>query len=230
MSIIQSLIATSVYVESTPPGPNWIYPPPGNNYPVAGGTAAGSLGAPVSGYYESSSISTPTVGLYRRVYTGTAFGSTFTQDSNFPSTYFVVENQVDSYVGFAFDFDNQTNFTMEWLGFFKPTITGNFVFATNTDDYSIMWIGANAVSGFDNTNSVLQANNSTSGSMALPMVADKYYPVRIRYVENQGGHNFSVWSGISGAPLQHNLDSAATGQFYFDATHNGAFPGSGLII
>jgi hypothetical protein len=230
MSILQAIIA-SIAGAGAGGGPGgWLYPPIGNAYPVVGPSVTENAEPAVVGYYEVGSLNTPSLGLYRRTYEGTAFGNDFEQDAGFPGSYTLRENEADTFVGFGFGMDNATNFTMEWLGYFKPAQTGNFVFATQADDYFTMWIGETAVSGFDNTNSIMQVNNDPGNSLAYPMTADRYYPVRIRFAEYSGAHNCTIWSGLSGTTLAHNQQSAATGQFFYDInTANSAFPGSGLI-
>jgi hypothetical protein len=50
------------------------------------------------------------------------------------------------------------------------------------------------------------------------------------FTDTMGAHNCSIWSGLNGTSLEHNQQSAATGQFFYDInTANSAFPGSGLI-
>lgn len=230
MSIIQaSIIASST--TSGGGGPNWQYPPPGNNYPVPGNTQTGPAGS-VSGYYEVGSLlNGASLGLYRRTYTGTAFGGDYVNDSNFPGSYSMVQQMPDSSVGFGFDLDVATNFTMEWLGYYRPAVTGNFVFVMDIDDYAQMWIGQTAVTGFDHTNAIMQANNDITGSPVFPMVANRYYPVRIRYVENSGGHRCTIWSGLDNTSMFNNQGSSASGQFFYDTnTAAGGFPSTGLIL
>lgn len=229
MSIIQSIIASS-YVQSGN-GSSWIYPPIGQNYPVTG-TYHLLTSSPliIAGYYEGSSIAAPTLGLWRRTFSGMAIENT-SMDPNFPGTYSQVQSLADQYVGFGSDNDVATQFTMEWTGYFKPTTTSNFVFEMNVDDYSMMWIGQDAVSGFTPSNSIITCNNNqvaTSG--AIPLIADKYYPVRIRYTENQGGHNCTVWSGWNGTTLANNIYTAASGQFFYDNGQPIDFPSTGLVI
>jgi hypothetical protein len=229
MSILQAIIASIAGAEADPGG--WLYPPIGNAYPVDNSNVITENVEPaIVGYYEVGSLNTPSLGLYRRTYEGTAFGNDFIQDPGFSAGYTLVRNEADSFVGFGNGMDNATNFTMEWLGYFKPAQTGNFVFSTHADDFFIMWIGETAVSGFDNTNSIMQVNNEAGNSLAYPMTANRYYPVRIRFAEYSGAHNCSIWSGLNGTALAHNQQSASTGQFFYDInTANIAFPGSGLI-
>lgn len=230
MSMFQSLIGTAIYSEEGGGGgSSWIYPPPGNQYPVSIIAQSGEIQSPISGYYEASSVGTPSLGLYRRTFLGQAFSGDYVQDPDFPATYNIVQNLNDPAVGFGFDLDVATNFTMEWMGYFRPAQSGNFIFSAHVDDFFAMWIGQDAVSGFNASNAILKADNGFDSSSAYPLLADKYYPVRIRYVENQGGHRCTIWSGLRDTILQHNQNSAATGQFFYDPTFVMGFPGSGLI-
>lgn len=210
MSYIQAIIASISGGSSS-----WIYPPIGNGYPIASSTITENVEPAVVGYYQVGSLNTPRLGLYRRTYTA---GDT------------LVRNEADSYVGFGYGTDVAENFNMEWLGYFKPAQTGDFVFSANIDDAMQMWIGETAVLGFDESNTLMQVDNGSINSLAYPMISDRYYPVRIRFVENSGDHNCTIWSGLNGTTPEHNQQSAATGQFFYDInTSNSAFPGSGLI-
>lgn len=112
----------------------------------------------------------------------------------------------------------------------KPAQTGDFVFRMFVDDYAMMWIGNTAVSGFNANNAIIKANNADWGSLRYTLTADKYYPVRIIYSENQGGHNCAIWSGLNDTVMQHNAATASTGQFWHDQSSGfGTFPQSGLI-
>ena len=121
-------------------------------------------------------------------------------------------------------------------GYFKPAVTGDFVFSMFVDDYASMWIGANARAGsFAVNNVAINANNNRVDSLAYTMTAGKYYPVRIMYTEISGGHNLTIWSGLNNTVLQNQDNSAATGQFYFDGNNSnggylGEFASIGLIV
>lgn len=233
MSIIQSFIASSYAGDFGPPPPNWMYPPIGNNYPAIAGVAGANQPAiAVSGYYEASSLATtPNLGLWRFTYDNQqALDASYQIDSNFPNGYNQVQSMPDQFVGFGFDLDVATSFTMQWLGYFKPAQSGDFVFRMDVDDYAMMWIGQAAVSGFNASNAILQANNSDVSTLKYTLSADKYYPVRIIYSENQGGHKCCVWSGLNDTVMQHNADTASTGQFWNDQNSGfGTFPSTGLI-
>lgn len=95
--------------------------------------------------------------------------------------------------------DDGSNFSCQWLGYFKPTTSETYTFFTSSDDASYVWVGSNAVSGFTTSNSVvnnggLHGNTEKFGSIAL--TAGTYYPIRIQFGELNGGDvmtfNFST--------------------------------------
>ncbi len=86
--------------------------------------------------------------------------------------------------------DDGETFSVQWLGYFKPTTTETYTFYLNSDDASYMWIGANAVTGFSTANALINNGGEhgaaeVSGSIAL--TAGTYYAVRIQFGENSGG-------------------------------------------
>jgi len=80
-------------------------------------------------------------------------------------------------------------FSVQWLGYFKPTTTQTHTFFLNSDDASYMWIGPTAVTGFTTGNALINNGGAhgaqeISGSIAL--TAGQYYPVRIQFGEEEG--------------------------------------------
>ena len=95
--------------------------------------------------------------------------------------------------------DSGSNFSCQWLGYFKPTTTETYTFFTSSDDASYVWVGATAISGFTTSNPVvnnggLHGTTEKFGSIAL--TAGVYYPIRIQFGELSGGDvltfNFST--------------------------------------
>jgi GLEYA domain len=77
--------------------------------------------------------------------------------------------------------------SIEWRGYFKPTVSDTYTFYTNSDDASYLWIGEIARSGYNTGNALvdnggLHGATEESGSIALS--AGVYYPIRI-----QAGNN-----------------------------------------
>ena len=111
-------------------------------------------------------------------------------------------------------------FSVQWLGYFKPTTTETHTFFLNSDDGSYMWIGATAVTGFTIGNALINNGGAhapveVSGSIAL--TAGQYYPVRIQYGEGGGGDE-----------LQFNYETPTiakttdvTGKVFYNTATNG---------
>jgi hypothetical protein len=86
--------------------------------------------------------------------------------------------------------DDGSNFSVQWLGYFKPTTTQTYTLYISSDDGSYLWIGANALSGFTTANANINnggahGNQERSGTVAL--TAGTYYPIRIQFGEIGGG-------------------------------------------
>lgn len=229
MSLIQSIIGSAAGLG----GPAWQFPPFGNLYPVASNVINQSDSLSISGYYEAGSLTSPQLGLTRYCWAGNVITDMNTVDTRHLPSFYTLEPSgtgLDAAVGFGNDSDVATNFSMEWLGYYKPSQTGDYIFQIAIDDYAMFWLGQAAVSGFDANNTIVKADNATGISPKIALIADKYYPVRIRYTEVQGGHNCTIWSGLNNSAPVHNLQSS-TGQFFSDTnTSSVAFPGSGLIV
>lgn len=86
--------------------------------------------------------------------------------------------------------DDGTNFSCQWLGYFKPTTTEAYTFYTSSDDASYMWIGTNAQTGFTTTNATVN-NGGAHGAVeklgSIALTAGVYYPIRIQVGEIGGG-------------------------------------------
>jgi hypothetical protein len=169
------------------------------------------------------SLSTPPyiAGLYKTTYTGY-----FADNVNFFATATSASiggnpaNSVQTTVISEPATDDGSNFSVQWLGYFKPTTTETYTFFTNSDDASYMWIGANALSGFTTGNAAvnnggLHGNQERSGSVAL--TAETYYPIRIQFGENSGGDVF----GFNYSTPTITKTTNVTGLVFYNPTTNG---------
>lgn len=116
--------------------------------------------------------------------------------------------------------DDGTNFSCQWLGYFKPTTTETYTFFTSSDDASYVWVGNNAVSGFTTGNSTvnnggLHGVQEVSGSIAL--TAGVYYPIRIQFGEAGGG---DVMTFNYSTPTISKTTNV-TGLVFYNTTTNG---------
>ena len=142
----------------------------------------GGLGVPPS----------PLPGLYRRTYTG-YFADT---PDWFDSASIRSTGISTSVIGLT-GFDTGDLFSIQWLGYFKPQVTGIHTFFTNSDDGSYVWIGTNAISGYtiDNalvSNGGLHTVTERSNSVMLIAHEENYYPIRIQYGDYNGAQRMSV--------------------------------------
>ena len=155
-----------------------------------------------------------TAGLYRTTYTGY-----FADDPAFFATATVSSAAVNlSPIG---DGDPGFEpFSVQLLGYFKPTTTETHTFFLNSDDASYMWIGATAVSGFTTANAFIN-NGSVHGSVevsaSIALTAGVYYPIRIQMGDQSGGDvldlNYSTPTIVK--------TTTVTGKIFYNSATNG---------
>ena len=80
--------------------------------------------------------------------------------------------------------------SLEFFGYFKSPNTGiyNIKITTGNDDAALLWLGDDALINYSMTN-IISDNKSTS--LAVKVVKDKYYPIRIQY-GSQKNSNFTI--------------------------------------
>jgi hypothetical protein len=111
-----------------------------------------------------------------------AFGTLARSTSNYPP-HGDEEATVDfSHFSSSPDDVQYEYYSWQWLGYFKAPYTDTFTFSLVSDDYSQMWIGELAVSGFNDTNKFTYQFNSNSVSL----IGGQYYPIRIQFGEFGG--------------------------------------------
>jgi hypothetical protein len=177
--------------------------------------------ANVGGLLQGRPWTSYEAGLYKTTYAGY-----FADDVNFfatatPTTFGA--NPATSVQTTVIEEPNSEDgelFSVQWLGYFKPTTTETHTFFLNSDDASYMWIGATAVTGFTTGNALINNGGAhapveVSGSIAL--TAGQYYPVRIQYGEAGGGDE-----------LQFNYETptivkttTVTGKVFYNSATNG---------
>jgi hypothetical protein len=89
--------------------------------------------------------------------------------------------------------DDGSNFSVQWLGYFKPITTETYTLFILSDDGSYLWIGANALSGFTTANANINnggAHGSQERSGSVALTAGIYYPIRMQFGEIGGGDVF----------------------------------------
>ena len=116
--------------------------------------------------------------------------------------------------------DDGSNFSCQWLGYFKPTTTETYAFFTSSDDASYMWIGETAITGFTTLNATVKnggahGNQERSGTASL--TAGTYYPIRIQFGELNGGDVMTFNFSSSTITKTTNV----TGLVFYNSTTNG---------
>lgn len=116
--------------------------------------------------------------------------------------------------------DDGSNFSCQWLGYFKPTTSETYTFFTSSDDASYVWVGSNAVTGFTTANAVvnnggLHGNAEKFGTIAL--TAGVYYPIRIQFGELNGGDVMTFNYSTPTIPKT----TTVTGLVFYNTSTNG---------
>ena len=162
----------------------------------------------------SLTASGDTAGLYRTTYTGY-----FADDPAFFATATVSSAAVNlSPIG---DGDPGFEpFSVQLLGYFKPTTTETHTFFLNSDDASYMWIGATAVTGFTTANALINnggVHGAVEVSASIALTAGVYYPIRIQMGDQSGGDvldfNYSTPTIVK--------TTTVTGKIFYNSATNG---------
>ena len=162
----------------------------------------------------SLTASGDTAGLYRTTYTGY-----FADDPAFFATATVSSAAVNlSPIG---DGDPGFEpFSVQLLGYFKPTTTETHTFFLTSDDASFMWLGATAVTGFTTANAFINnggVHGSEEVSASIALTAGVYYPIRIQMGDQSGG-DVLVFSYSTPTIVQ---TATVTGKIFYNSATNG---------
>jgi hypothetical protein len=154
-------------------------------------------------------------GLYR-----TTYSDYFADSVSFFATATATATLVQTTVIEEPNTDDGSNFSMQWLGYFRPTTTETYTLFLNSDDASYLWIGSNALSGFTTANATINNGGAhgpveVSGTAAL--TAGVYYPIRIQYGEQGGGDVLTFNHSTATITKTTNV----TGKVFYNPATNG---------
>ena len=116
--------------------------------------------------------------------------------------------------------DDGSNFSVQWLGYFKPTTTETYTLYISSDDGSYLWIGANALSGFTTANANMNnggAHGQIEVSTTVSLTAGVYYPIRMQFGEIGGGDVFTFNYSTPTISKTTNV----TGRVFYNPATNG---------
>lgn len=116
--------------------------------------------------------------------------------------------------------DDGSDFSCQWIGYFKPTTTETYTFYTSSDDASYMWIGSNAQTGFTQANATVDnrgAHGDEERAGTISLTAGTYYPIRIQFGEAGGGDVLTFNYSTPNIAKTTNV----TGLVFYNSTTNG---------
>jgi len=199
------------------------YPIPGSGtYRTAAqallGISFSTLGTPAAATGEVTTVADSEPGLWRSKYTGnfapTAMSTVSTYNLSFLNGLTPMKSIPDTNLSWGFQIDGpnegESSFSIEWKGYIKVPTSQNWNFYLESDDTAAVWIGSEAVTGFNSSNCLLSSANkslpgqetSSRSSKSLTMDNTKYYPIRIWYSEFLGGCKFQLYAlGEDGTKL-----------------------------
>jgi hypothetical protein len=160
------------------------------------------------------SISNEASGLYRRKYVGKLL-STYGAWTEYLSSWFSDPTrgpiseatfEVDEYVSFGYrsDLGAENGYSLEWKGYLKAPVTGNMRFFVDVDDDIMIWIGASALAPTKDNYLLAQSGGTRSGTNGITVVAGKYYPVRMAFIEYGGAEQFQIFANSSAGATVYN--------------------------
>ncbi len=114
------------------------------------------------------------------------------------------------------------NFSVEWVGYFRPNVTGTWTIGSGSDDASSIWIGATALAGYTTGNRT--ANSAATGTISL--VAGQFYPIRVIYGESGGLEEIYFTFTPPGGTALRNL----SGMVFSSIGTNADFPAESAKI
>ena len=95
--------------------------------------------------------------------------------------------------------------TVLYTGYLLADYTGTWTFTLTSDDGAYLWIGANAVSGYNTNNASSTSTYNTTGTLTSSITAGLYYPVRILYGNGPSAGYLNLTYAHTGQPTTNNF-------------------------
>ena len=81
---------------------------------------------------------------------------------------------------------SNTDISQQWIGYFRPTITGTLTFGVQTtgsnfSSYNYLWVGEKARTTFSSGNADITGFNGLTSASISGFTAGLYYPIRIQF-------------------------------------------------
>jgi hypothetical protein len=122
-------------------------------------------------------------------------------------------------------------YSVQWLGFFKPDVTGVWTFYMNSDDAGYLWVGPTAASGFTTANALINNGGTHSTAIqktgSITLTAGVFYDLRIQFGDNTAADNIILsFKGPAGS-LAATATTNGSGFYY---TQNADIMNKPLIV
>ena len=109
-------------------------------------------------------------------------------------------------------------YSVQWIGFFKPDVTGVWTFYMNSDDAGYLWVGPNAASGYTMANATVNNGGVHSTAIqksgSITLTAGVFYDLRVQYGDSIGGDNIVLaFKGPTGSSAATSTTNGSG--FYF---------------
>ena len=109
-------------------------------------------------------------------------------------------------------------YSVQWIGFFKPDVTGVWTFYMNSDDAGYLWVGPNAASGYTIANATVNNGGSHSTTIqksgSITLTAGVFYDLRVQYGDVGGSDNIVLaFKGPAGSSAATSTTNGSG--FYF---------------
>jgi hypothetical protein len=114
-----------------------------------------------------------------------------------------------------------TGISRLYRGYFRPASTGDYRFRLTSDDGAYMWIGTNAISGYNTSNLIIN-NGGSHAAQAITsnfwnLTANRFYHIRIVYGNNAGNGQVTLeWEGPGQA-----FTTNGTNRYFYNSATNG---------
>jgi hypothetical protein len=108
--------------------------------------------------------------------------------------------------------------SVQWIGYFKPNVSGIWKFYITTDDAGYMWLGDIANLGYNTSNAFVKIPGShgmlKSNVGQMDVVSGKSYPIRIQFGNGGGPLGFNM-----GIIMPNGMETTdGSGLFYYQAS------------
>lgn len=145
-------------------------------------------------------------GIKLEEFSGTYYGDPLSNNDSDYIQRFDSENAVadSEYVATTINYTNlPVNTNIQATGYFLANYTGTHTFYLSSDDFSYLWLGDDALSGWQISNALIDNGGLhplTTVSATIDLEGGKYYPIRVLFGNQTGPGSFEMEYEHTGQP------------------------------